>query len=153
MKSIVKTCLLLLLVLFFAGCRLDHGLGTLDSKISGKILFLNPQKQPAYVEAVRVVAAVNLPPQNLGDVVFTNSSINLSKEQPEYEIPAPITTYQMVAAIYKKKGEAWNYANILGFYGYDPINYKFEYKPVVLSKEHPIASGIDIYCDWSLLRP
>jgi len=151
---ISKTFLLIAAIMVFSfDCKIDQGLGTLDSKITGTLYFLNRDKKPDYVEAVRVVAAVKLPPENLGDVVFTNTSIDLSKDEVMYEIPTPITSYEMVAAIWKEKGKSWNYANILGFYGYDPINYKFNYEKVILTKEHPVAKGIDIYCDWSLLKP
>ena len=136
----------------WSGCNTDHGLGTLDSKITGDIIFLNMEKKPDYIEAVRIVAAVKLPPENLGDVVFTNTSINLASNQSEYDIPAPIASYELVAAVWKEKGKAWNYANILGFYGFDPVNLQFEYKKVVLSNNHPVAQHIDIICDWSLLN-
>lgn len=136
-----------------SGCEIDHGLGTLDSGIFGKVIFINQEKRPDYVEAVRIVAVVNLPPKSLGDVVITNSSVNLSRNESEYGIPAPLASYEMVAAVWKKKGAAWDYANILSFYGYDPINVKFEYKPVVLTEKKPQAEGIDIYCDWTFVMP
>lgn len=141
------------LPLFVSDCRIDHGLDLLESRITGKIVFIGKREKPDFVESLRVVAAVKLPPESLGDVVFTYTSVNLSKEQPNYEIPAPIASYEMVAVIWKQKGKTWDYANILGFYGFDPINLKFEYIKVVLTKEHPVAESIDIYCDWSLARP
>ncbi len=154
MKPLVKYFFFLpTLCLLLIACKIDQGLGTLDSSITGKVIFLHPEKRPDYVEAVRVIAAVKLPPESLGDVVFTYTSLDLSREEVEYRIPAPITSYELVAAVWKEKGKTWNYANILGFYGYDPVNYKFEYEKVVLTKEHPVAKDIDIYCDWSLLRP
>jgi hypothetical protein len=149
----MKKILYLLPLLALFSCSIDHGLGTLDSQISGKVIFLNTDQMPSYIESVRVVAVVNMPPQNLGDVVITNTSVNLSKTEPTYYIPAPIASYDLVAAIYKEKGKAWNYANILGFYGFDPVNFLYDYKKVVLTRSAPIARDIDIYCDWSLLRP
>ena len=140
------------LLLFFS-CSVDHGLGTLDSRITGKVVFLNRDKMPSYVESVRIVAIVHLPPQSLGDVVITNTSVNLSKETPTYYIPAPLAEYELIAAIWKEKGKTWNYSNILSFYGFDPINYTVEYKKVGLTKAQPVAENIDIYCDWSLLTP
>lgn len=128
-------------------------MGVMKSRISGKIIFLNPDKKPDYVESVRVVAAVKFPFTSLSDVVFMNTSVNLSMEEPEYEIPAPLATYRVVAAVWKEKGKAWNYANLLGFYGFNPVAGEFEYKEVELTDSHPVAENIDIYCDWSLLRP
>jgi hypothetical protein len=149
----MKKLLTLVLLLLTMSCSIDHGLGTLDSRITGKVVFLNRDKMPSYVEAVRIVAVVHMPPQNLGDVVITNTSVNLSKEEPTYYIPAPIASYEVIAAIWKEKGKAWNYANILGFYGFDPVNYIFDYKKVELTKGQPVAPDIDIYCDWSFLKP
>jgi hypothetical protein len=141
---------LLFLLLFFS-CDIDHGLGTLDSGINGQIIFINPDKKPDFIDAVRVIAAVKIPPQTLGDVVFTNTSVNLSQQQSAFHIAAPLASYEMVAAVWKEKGKAWNYANILGFYGFDPIHYQVEFLQVKLSKSQPVADDINIYCDWSLI--
>ncbi|MBN2413795.1 hypothetical protein JXQ31_19095 [candidate division KSB1 bacterium] len=146
-----KTLALLFILFLITACEIDHGLGTLDSRITGRVIFLNQDKKPDYVESVRIVAAVNLPPQSLGDVVFTNTSVNLSKDEPDYYVPAPLATYQLVAAVWKEKGQAWNYSKILGFYGFDPVNFTFDSVKVVLTKEQPVAKNIDIYCDWSIL--
>ncbi len=147
----MKKILLMAALLGMLSCTVDHGLGTLDSQISGKVIFINPEQMPSYIESVRVVAVVNMPPQNLGDVVITNTSVNLSKAEPTYYIPAPVASYDLVAAVYKEKGKAWNYANILGFYGFDPVNFMYDYKKVILTASEPIAHDVNIYCDWSLL--
>ena len=146
--KIVQSIFVFSSILFLTSCDIDHGLGTLESKISGRIIFINHEKKPDSIEAVRVIAAVRVPPQDLGDVVFTYSSVDLSQERSEYEIPAPLSEYELVAAIFKEKGKAWNYANILGFYGFDPTTYSFDFQKVYLDKAHPVAKGIDIYCDW-----
>ncbi|MBN1542129.1 hypothetical protein JW992_08260 [candidate division KSB1 bacterium] len=138
-------------LLLNAACEMDHGLGTLNSTITGDIVFLNPELQPENVESVRVIAAVRVPPESLGDVVFTYSAINLSRDRSSYEIPAPLASYSIVAAIWKEKGKTWNYGNILSFYGFDPISFTVENRPVVLSKDHPIATDIDILVDWRLM--
>jgi len=138
-------------ILWLGGCDIDHGLGTLDSMITGEIVFLNPEQQPEKVESVRVVAAVRVPPESLGDVVFTNSSVNLSRDRSYYEIPAPLADYQLVAAIWKEKGKSWDYSNILSFYGFDPVNFTVENRPITLSKSQPVAQHIDILVDWRLV--
>ncbi|HPG40442.1 MAG TPA: hypothetical protein PLP19_05115 [bacterium] len=147
----MKKIFILILLLPVLSCEIDHGLGTMDSRITGKIIFINPDKKPDYVESVRIVAVANYPPESLGDLVITNTSVNLSKEQPEYYIPAPLATYHLVGAIFKEKGHNWDYGNLLSYYGFDPVNYKIDIIPIVLSKQHPIAYNIDIICDWSLL--
>jgi len=146
-----RAVFILFIFSLFLACEIDHGLGTMGSRITGKVIFLNKDQKPDYVESVRIVAAVNLPPQSLGDVVFTNTSVNLSKDDPEYYVPAPLATYQLVAAVWKEKGQAWNYSKILGFYGFDPITFKYDSVRVVLTKTQPVAKNINIYCDWSLL--
>jgi len=146
-----KTVVLLIIFAFFTACEIDHGLGTMDSRITGVVVFLNKDKRPDYVESIRIVAAVNFPPESLGDVVFTNKSVNLSKDEPEYYVSAPLAAYRLVAAVWKEKGRNWDYSKILGFYGFDPITFTFDSVKVELTKAHPVAENINIYCDWSLL--
>jgi hypothetical protein len=147
----MKRLLLITLLMLGLQCEIDHGLGTMDSRITGKVIFLNQDKKPDYVESVRIVAVVNLPPKTLGDLVITNTSVNLSQEQPEYYIPAPLATYRLIAAIWKEKGHSWDYGNILSFYGFDPVNYQVDSVAVVLTKNHPVAYNVDIICDWTML--
>jgi hypothetical protein len=134
-----------------SACEVDHGLGTIDSRISGKVIFRNSELKPDRIDAVRVVAVVNFPPQGLGDLVFTNTSINLSQETPAYYVPAPLARYVLVGAIYREKGKDWDYAKILGFYGSNPDSNIYDIKPVTLTKEHPVAENIDIFCDWTMV--
>ncbi len=138
-------------LLLLPACEIDHGLGTIESRISGRVVFLHPELKPARIDAVRVVAVVNFPPQSLGDLVFTNTSINLSQPAPAYSLPAPLATYALVGAIYREKGREWDYSNILGFYGANPDSNVYSVEAVILSKEHPVAEGIDIYCDWAMV--
>lgn len=148
MKSKMLLLGVLLLALGFA-CEIDHGLGLIESGISGRVIFLHPEQKPARIDAVRVVAVVNFPPQSLGDLVFTNTSINLSQPAPTYRVPAPLAHYVLVGAIYREKGKEWDYAKILGFYGSNPDSNLYDIKPVTLSKAQPVAGNIDIYCDWA----
>jgi len=140
--------------MLFAGCEIDHGLGPLGSRIQGRLIFLNPEMKPEQVESVRVIAVVRWDPDNLSlsDVVFTNRSINLSREIPEYDLPAPPATYELVAAVWKEKGRAWNYLNILGFYGFDPRDFTVGETRVELTQNQPVVQGIDILCDWSSIK-
>jgi hypothetical protein len=147
-KSLIS---ILVLLFLFTACEIDHGLGTIDSQISGKVIFLHPEQKPERIDAVRVVAVVNFPPEGLGDLVFTNTSINLSQTAPGYHVPAPLATYVMVGAIYREKGKEWDYGKILGFYGSNPDSNIYAIKPVTLTEAHPIAENIDIYCDWSTI--
>ncbi len=153
MRTIVIALCLFLFLLH--GCEIDHGLGVLGSKIKGTVIFINPDEKPDYVEAVRMAAVVDFDFSDisLSDAVLANTSVNLSKKAPDYYIPAPIASYELVVAIWKQKGKAWDATNWLGFYGYDPVNQTVEYKSVTLSKAHPVAEDIDIYCDWTTISP
>ncbi len=130
-----------------SSCEIDHGLGIIESGISGRVIFSNPGAKPDKIDAARVVAVVNFPPQGLGDLVITNTSLNLSQESPAYRLPAPLARYQVVAVVYREKGKDWDYTNILGIYGLDEAN-GWEIKPVTLDRDHPMAKDIDIHCDW-----
>ncbi|HNS72636.1 MAG TPA: hypothetical protein PKI81_04475 [bacterium] len=139
------------LLLLLSACEIDHGLGTIDSRIAGRVIFLHPELKPERVDAVRVVAVVNFPPQSLGDLVFTNTSINLSQPAPVYYLPAPLATYALVGAIYREKGREWDYGKILGFYGANPDSNIYTVKTVTLNEANPVADTIDIYCDWAMV--
>jgi len=130
-----------------SSCEIDHGLGIIESGISGRVIFSNPGAKPDKIDAARVVAVVNFPPQGLGDLVITNTSLNLSQESPAYRLPAPLARYQVVAVVYREKGKDWDYTNILGIYGLDETH-GWEIQPVTLDKDHPVAKDIDIHCEW-----
>lgn len=140
---------LLTVLLLATTCDFDTGLGLMESEISGDVIFINSNAKADYVDAVRVVAVVNFPPEGLGDVIFSNS-VDISKNRAYYSIPAPIAEYTAIGAIWKRKGREWNYSNILGLYGMDwanPFDVKME--PVKLTKQNPVADSIDIQADWS----
>ncbi|MBN1997669.1 hypothetical protein JW935_08965 [candidate division KSB1 bacterium] len=143
--------ILLIALLFVSGCEIDHGLGPLKSRITGKISFVNENFKPDNIDALRPIAVTKWDPENfsLSDIVIANTSVNMSKENPDYYIPAPLGSYELVAIVYRKKGQGWNYTQILGFYGFDPVTYTGESKIVTLSKTKPIAGEIDIVCDWT----
>jgi len=141
--------LLIFFVLSITDCDFDTGLGLMESYISGEVVFINPSAKADYVDAVRVVAVVNFPPEGLGDVIFS-TSVDISKDRAPYSIPAPLAEYTAIAAIWKRKGQEWNYSNILGLYGMNwanPFDVKME--PVKLTKEEPVADSIHIQADWS----
>ena len=143
--------LILLVVLTLLNCEIDHGLGPMNSRISGKVTFVNKELKPQDIESLRAVAVTTWDPAHfsLSDVVIANTSINLSREEPEYYIPAPLGPYELVAIVWKKKGQGWNYTHLLGYYGFDPVSFTGENKTVTLSKSHPIAQDVDIVCDWT----
>jgi hypothetical protein len=138
-------------VLLFLNCEIDHGLGPMKSRITGHVTFVNKELKPDNIEALRAVAVTTWDPAHfsLSDVVIANTSINTSREEPEYYIPAPLGPYELVAIVWKKKGQGWNYTHLLGYYGFDPVSFTGENKTVKLTSSHPVAEDINIVCDWS----
>ena len=149
LKLFIGSFSLVVILLLSTRCEFDTGLGLMESQISGDVIFINPSAKADYVDAVRIVAVVNFPPEGLGDVIFS-SSIDISKTRAHYSIPAPLAEYAAVAVIWKRKGREWNYSNILGLYGMDWANpFDVNLEPVKLTKKNPIAGNIDIQADWS----
>ncbi len=132
-------------------CEIDHGLGISDSRIRGNIILPDMSERPDYFEAVRIVALtkqLDAEEITLNDIVFSNYSVDLSTEQPAYDLPAPLSRYEFIGAVWKERGKGWDYTKIFGFYGFDPDSFQFDMQPVVLTKQDPIAENIDIVCDW-----
>ncbi len=75
-------------------------------------------------------------------------AIDLGAEIPTFDLPAPISKYEFVGAVWKHRDKGWDYTKIFGFYGFDPDSFKFDVKPIVLTKDQPIVDDIDIVCDW-----
>lgn len=153
MKRIRKVIVLLVLI-GLAALSCDTGLGLMTTRITGQVIFHNPDKKPDYVESVQVVVASRslFESPSLDDVILADRPVNLSQQKASYEVFVPPGTYPMIAAIYKKKGQDWNYLNILGVYGFDPLTYTFyDTDPVVIGDKHKVASGYDIICDWRFI--
>ncbi|MDZ7372134.1 MAG: hypothetical protein ONB12_13315 [candidate division KSB1 bacterium] len=150
------TAFLAVFILFFSSCEIDHGLGVSKSRIRGHVILPDMSLRPDYFEAVRIIALTKtLDAENisLNDAVFSNTSVDLSQSRPAYDLPAPLSKYEFVGAVWKKRGEPWDYTRIFGFYGFDPDSFKFEHKTIYLTKDQPVAENIDIVCDWILVTP
>ncbi len=137
-------------------CEIDHGLDVSKSRIRGHLILPDMAQRPDYFESVSVIALtkkLDAEDITLNDVVISNSSVDLNDPTPPYDLPAPLSRYEFVGAVWKKKGEPWDYTRIFGFYGFDPDSFKFDVKPIYLTKENPVAENIDIVCDWILVSP
>ncbi len=155
-RVVLRYFMFLFILLFLTQCEIDHGLGVSTSRIRGHVVLPDMSLRPDYFESVRIVAltkTLDAEDISLSDVVISNSSVDLSDPRPAYDLPAPLSKYEFVGAVWKKKDEAWDYTRIFGFYGFDPDSFKFTVEPIYLTKEHPIAEGIDIVCDWILVSP
>jgi hypothetical protein len=149
-------CLIFLGISPFFHCEIDHGLDVSKSRIRGHLILPDMSLRPDYFESVRIIAltkTLDAEELSLSDAVFSNSSIDLSNPSPAYDLPAPLSKYEFIGAVWKKKDAAWDYTRIFGFYGFDPDSFKFEQKPIYLTKDSPIVDDIDIVCDWILVTP
>ena len=155
-QKIFKVMTILSIALFLIQCEIDHGLGVSTSRIQGHLVLPDMSQRPDYLESVRVIAltkTLDAADISLNDVVISNSSVDLSDPNPSFDLPAPLSKYEFIGAIWKKRDEAWDYTRIFGFYGFDPDSFKFTQKPIYLTKDNPIVEDIDIVCDWLLVTP
>jgi hypothetical protein len=147
---------LLGILLFTSRCEIDHGLDVSKSHIRGHVILPDMSQRPDYFESVRIIAltkTLDAEELSLSDAVISNSSVDLSTLKSAYSLPAPLSKYEFIGAVWKKKNEAWDYTRIFGFYGFDPDSFKFEQRPVYLTKDSPNVDDIDIVCDWILVTP
>jgi hypothetical protein len=158
LTKVLTTYYLLVTILvippFFTRCEIDHGLGISKSRIRGHVILPDMSLRPDYFEAVRVIALTKkLDAENitLNDAVIANYSVDLSQERPTYDLPAPLSKYEFIGAVWKHREKGWDYTKIFGFYGFDPDSFKFTSEPIYLTEDHPIVDGIDIVCDWILV--
>lgn len=140
------SCIIIALAL--TACNIDHGLGLLPW-IEGKVIFEG--EMPPNTDQVIIVVAPQFPPTEWTDLIRT-PPLPLGQDTVRYEVPLPYGTYEVIAAIWKAKGQTWSIqsiSNILGFY---TIPNKFEPASVTLTEEHPVARNIDIIADYDLIK-
>ena len=153
MKKIRGIIFLILFGLICFSC--DTGLGLIETKISGDVIFVNSDKKPDKIESVWIVATSKSLFENfsLNDLVISDRPVNLSKDTSHYEVFVPVGSYSIIAAIWKEKNKDWNYLNILGLYGFNPLTgLVYDDKPTVISNEQKVVSDRNIICDWQFLN-
>lgn len=141
-------CLLLLLIL---SCEIDHGLYPTKYTIKGKVIFFKGDP-PANTDRVEVFALKEFPPKDPQNFLYLGQSgaLDWTKgNEVEYEIQVSPTSYQMLAVLWKEKGQDWTLTGLLGFYtgGFKSILPD----SVVISKENPVADSVDIYANWDVV--
>lgn len=149
---------LALLLLFAGGCSYDHGLDPVPYRIKGAIIF-EGGPPPFDVREARVVVAKTVPPENFTtDVIFSDPLTfdrNPARTEPDtlhYDVVVAPGTYAITAILWRRQGQAWNIANILGLYGVDLTRQEFTPKEVVISTGRPVADSVDIRAYWQFTQ-
>jgi hypothetical protein len=156
MKSKISQHLLVLtfLLLSAGGCNYDHGLDPVPSRIKGMIIF-EGGPPPFYVREARLVVAKKVPPENFTtDVIlsdplpFNRDASHTGPDTVHYEVVVEPGTYAITALLWRREGQAWNIANILGLYGVDFAKQQFTPKEIVIDSGHPVADSVDVHAYW-----
>lgn len=150
-KSIYYLLILILpaTILIWITCRIDHGLGPLHSKISGRVNLTGDL--PKGTDEIRVAAALTFPPRNINELLFSDmlqfkSGNTITNWNPEWEIYLPEGTYGVVAAIWKGNNQSWNISDVIGVYGATFIGNVLSGLPqaVTIQNEHHVLDTINI---------
>lgn len=146
LRLLAFACLLPLLT----ACELDHGLGLLESRITGSVIYLGSERRPDNIDEVRVVAVANFPPTGIADVYFSDA-LPFDRDTADYQILLPLGDYPAVGVLWKPRGQDWSFTSLLGFYGFQPPA-TASLQPVRLTPQQPVAADIDIFALWDLAR-
>jgi hypothetical protein len=154
-KKITILTLASILVIALITCEMDKGLN-ITPWIEGKLIIESIDRtQEGNIGDVVVVVAPDFPPQKWTDIIKTppiRFNHNLEEDVVEYKVPLNFGTYDVVAVLWKPKGEEWSFetiSNILGVYTEPNL---FKPKSVELPKDQDFVPGIDIYADFGFVR-
>jgi hypothetical protein len=158
MKSRYWLLLLLLpliLTVVVTTCTMDTGLEP-GPWIEGQIIIdsINRVEEGRTGDMV-VVVAPDFPPQKWTDIIKTPPIYfdrNVRKDTTTFRLPLNYGTYDVVAVLWKPKGEEWSFetiSNILGVYTAPNI---FKPKEVTITRNDKFVSGINIYADFGFVR-
>lgn len=146
---------LLALFMLVVSCDYDHGMDPVRSRIRGEVIF-NNTPAPENVREVAFVAVKKLPPDNLlTDVVFSDPlpiNIDPNRVAPDtvrFDIVADMGHYDAAGVLWRRKGEAWDIANILGLY---TLPGQITPQTIELTAEHPVADSVTINANWDLAK-
>lgn len=147
--------LTILITIGFITCEVEKGLEP-GPWIEGKIIIDSIDRvEEGQTGDIVVVVAPDFPPKKWTDIVKTpplSFARNVDKDTIEYKMPLNYGTYDVVAVLWKPKGEEWSFetiSNILGVYTEPNI---FKPKPVTIDKDSAFVSGVDMYADFGFVR-
>lgn len=139
------------LVVLIIGCEIDHGLYPIRYVIKGKVIFFKGSP-PANTDRVEVFALKEFPPKDPQNFLYLGQSgaLNLAAgNEVNYEIQVSPTTYQLVAVLWKEKGQDWSLTGLLGFYTGGLTTILPD--SVMVSREQPMADSVDIFANWEVV--
>lgn len=139
----------------FITCHTDTGLEP-GPWIEGKIVIdsINRVEEGRTGDMV-VVVAPDFPPKKWTDIIKTPPIYferDVRKDTTEFQVPLNYGTYDVVAVLWKPKGEEWSFetiSNILGVYTAPNL---FKPKEVEIKKGDKFVSDINIYADFGFVR-
>lgn len=147
--------ILFLLTIGFVTCDMDTGLEP-GPWIEGRIIIDSIDRvEEGRTGDMVVVVAPDFPPKKWTDIIKTPPIYfkrNVRKDTTEFKVPLNYSTYDVVAVLWKPKGEEWSFetiSNILGVYTAPNL---FKPKPVTITKQDKFISGINIYADFGFVR-
>lgn len=151
-RRLLRTVLLLVGMVQFSGCDFNHGVEPIRTKITGAIIF--DGIPPWYAREARVVLAKKFPPDNLlTDLVysdplpFNKDDTRTHPDTVRYELVAQAGVYPAVGVLWRRSGQPWDIANVIGLY---VSQTELSPKSVVIDDATPIVSGVDVNVDWRL---
>ena len=144
--------LLLLALVMLSACEFDKGLAPLDTRISGKVVYLPLGLPPASINEVRVAALLKFPPSGLGDVFFSDpidfvrNNTSGIPDTADFEILLPAANYPALVVLWKPRNEGWSFNSLLGIYGITLS--ELELRSINLTPEQPIQDDVEIQAIW-----
>jgi hypothetical protein len=139
------------LVVLIVRCEIDHGLYPIRYVIKGKVIFFKGSP-PANTDRVEVFALKEFPPKDPQNFLYLGQSgaLNITAgNEVNYEIQVSPTTYQLVAVLWKEKGQDWSLTGLLGFYTGGLTTILPD--SVMVSREQPEADSVDIFANWEVV--
>ncbi len=139
------------LVVLIVRCEIDHGLYPIRYVIKGKVIFFKGSP-PANTDRVEVFALKEFPPKDPQNFLYLGQSgaLNITAgNEVNYEIQVSPTTYQLVAVLWKEKGQDWSLTGLLGFYTGGLTTILPD--SVMVSREQPVADSVDIFANWEVV--
>lgn len=145
MKTIAIISVIIILI-FAAGCKIDHGLEPKQESISGEITFLGTW--PDSVEEVRAAAYAKIPVTEADFYLIAGFSepLPLGVSSCGYTVLIGPGTYEWIIAVWRAKDSFWNLESLIGTY-YAPGDTTQPGTVTVGCGQE--VEGIDIVADFS----